>query len=173
MAVTEPGRESARSIAVLFSVNPEMKTAHHNLKTALTIAFLLLPLMFALSGAERKSPVPYEIVLEGEKVRFENAEPVSSQIVIRDLGVKKMIAPDLYWGLSVVWDGKEHKRDPKHVGHWNGPWEIIPRTAWRTGFSLSEYLVPAQALTAGRHTIALKDASAQSNTLTVFVEETK
>jgi hypothetical protein len=79
----------------------------------------------------------------------------------------------LYWGLSVVWDGKEYRRDPKHIGSWNGPWEIMPKTAWRTGFSLSEYLVPVEVLTAGRHTIALKDAAAESNTLTVFIEKTK
>ncbi len=113
---------------------------------------------------------PYEIVLGGEKVVFDKAETVSSPIVIRDLGVKKMIAPDLYWGLSVVWDGKEYKRDPKHIGMWNGPWEIMPKTAWRTIFSLSEYLVPAEVLTVGRHTIALRDAFAESNTLTVSIE---
>ena len=47
-----------------------------------------------------------------------------------------------------------------------------PKTALRTRFSLSEYLVPAEALTAGRHTIALRDPSAESNTLTVFIEKT-
>jgi hypothetical protein len=83
---------------------------------------------------------------------------------------------DAVWfgrGLSVVWDDKEYKRDPKQIGVWNGPGEIIPKGAWRTRFSLSEYLVPAGVLTAGRHTIALKDASVESNTLTVFIEKTK
>jgi hypothetical protein len=126
-----------------------------------------------ISGNPTRSSSPYEIVLEGEKVVFDKAESVSIQITVRDLGVKKMIAPDLYWGLSVVWDGREYKRDPKYIGNWNGPWEIIPKTAWRTGFSLSEYLVPVEVLTAGGHTIALKDASAESNTLTVFIEKTK
>jgi len=119
-----------------------------------------------------KKPAPYEIVLDGDNVEFNKDETVSSQIVIRDLGVKKMIAPDLYWGLSVVWDGKEYWPDRKRRA-WNGPWEIAPKTAWRTGCSLSEYLVPTEVLTAGRHTIALKDASAESNTLTVFIETTK
>jgi hypothetical protein len=144
-----------------------------NMKTTLTIAFLLLPLALAISGNPAGSPPPYEIVLDGERVVFDKAESVSSQFVIRDLGVKKMLAPDLYWGLSVVWDGKEFKRDPKQIGFWNGPVEIMPRTAWRGGFSLSEYLVPAEALTVGRHTIALKDDFAESNTLTVFIEATK
>ena len=114
----------------------------------------------------------YEIVLVGQLVVFDKAESVSSQIIIRNLGMKKMIVPGLYWGLSVVWDGKEYKRDPKHIGPWNGPGEIISKGVLGTGFSLSEYLVPAEALTAGRHTIALKDAFAESNTLTVFIEKT-
>jgi hypothetical protein len=104
---------------------------------------------------------------------FDKAESISSQMVIRDLGVKKMIAPDLFWGLSVVWDGKEYKRDPKWIGDWNGQSEIIPKTAWSTTFSLSEYLVPSKVLTPGRHTVALKDAFAKSNTLTVFIEKSK
>ena len=136
------------------------------MKNTFIISFLLLPLALAMPAAQRRAPAPYEIVLEGDKVVFENAETISSQIVVRDLGVKKMIAPYLYWGLSIVWDGKEYKRDPKRIGNWNGPMEIIPKTAWRTGFSLSEYLVPVEALTAGRHTIALRDASSESNALT-------
>lgn len=143
------------------------------MKITVFIALVLLPLALAQSGSPAGSPSPYEIVLDGDQVVFDKADAVSSQIVIRDLGVKEMVAPDLYWGLSVVWDGREYKRDPKHATAWNGPGKIIPKSSWRTGFSLSEYLVPAEFLTAGRHTIALKDAFALSNTLTVFVEKTK
>ncbi len=127
-------------------------------------------LALAVSGNRTGSPAPYEIVLKGENVVYENAESVSIQIIVRNLGMKTLIAPDLYWGLSVLWDGKEYKRDPKHMLLWDGHAEILPKTALRTRFSLSEYLVPAEALTAGRHTIALKDAFAESNTLTVFIE---
>jgi hypothetical protein len=130
-------------------------------------------LALAVSGNLTGSPSPYEIVLEGENVVFDKAESVSMQIIVRNLGMKKLIAPELYWGLSVVWDGKEYKRDHKHIGTWNGHAEITPKTVWRTGFSLSEYLIPAEALTAGRHTMALRDAFTESNTLTVFIEKTK
>ena len=51
--------------------------------------------------------------------------------------------------------------------------EILPRTSWRSSFSLSEYQVPAKALTDGRHTIALESDTAKSNTLVVFVGEPK
>jgi len=122
-----------------------------------------------LVSAKLNPPLPYEIVLSGEKVVFDKAESVSIQITIRNLGMKKLIAPDLYSGLSVVWDGKEYKLG---VYSWGGigPYEIIPKGYWSRGFSLSDCLVPAEALTAGRHTIALKDAFAESNTLTVFID---
>ena len=122
------------------------------------------------SRVNRPQSAPYEIVLNGENVVFDKAESVSSRIIIRNLGLKKMLAPDLYWGLAVVWDGKEYKRDPKRIGMWDGHGEIFPKGVFSTGFSLSEYLVPTEVLTAGGHTIALKDASAESNTLTVFIE---
>ena len=112
----------------------------------------------------------YEIVLNGEEVVFEKAESVAIWIAIRNLGTKKLIALDLISGLSVVWDGKEYKCAKFS---WNGPYEIIPKGYLRTGFSLSDCLVPAEVLTAGRHTIALKDAFAESNTLTVFIEKSK
>jgi len=66
------------------------------MKTTSIIAFILL-LALAMSGDATGASAPYEIVLEGETVVFDKAETVTSQIVIRDLGVKKMIAPDLYW----------------------------------------------------------------------------
>jgi len=143
------------------------------MKTTFIVVSLLLALTLALSGKPSGSPAPYEIVLQGDRVVFDPSESVSSRIIVRDLGVKKMIAPDLYHGLSVVWDGKVYKRDPNRQLPWNGPSEIIPKTAWGTGFSLSEFPVPAGALTLGRHTVALKDANAESNTITVFIEKTK
>ena len=148
-----------------------MTTTHtHKMKTSLIIAFLLVPLALVLSGSPTGSPAPYEIVLVGEKVVFDKAETVSSQLVIRDLGMKELIAPTLLRELSVIWDGKSYKREG--MGPWNGPREIFPKTALRERISLSDFRVPAEALTAGRHTIAIKDAVTDSNTLTVFIEKT-
>jgi len=140
------------------------------MKTLLVFLGVISPLVCISSDAPAKAARPYELVVIDDRVTFDKTEDVSIQVVIRDLGVKKMVAPDLWWGLSVVWDGKEYERDPKYKGAWNGPREIMPKTAWRTSFSLSEYRVPTAALTAGRHTIALKDAFSESNTLTVFIE---
>lgn len=46
-----------------------------------------------------------------DRVVFDKANTISMEVVIRNLGVKKMIAPELWWGLSVVWDGKEYERE--------------------------------------------------------------
>ena len=129
----------------------------------------------AARGEDVKRPehAPYEIVLDDEHIVFDKAESVSVQITIRNLETKKLFVPDLYWGLSVVWDGKAYKRNPEYMRAWNGPADLypFPKGLWRSMFSLSEYLVPVDLLTAGRHTIALKDASAESNTQTIFIEK--
>ncbi len=119
------------------------------------------------------SSLPYEVVLDAEGVVFEKVEVANINLTVRDLGVRKMIAPDLFWGLTMVWDGKAYQRDPKYVGNWNGPWEILPRTAWKAVCSPTEYLLPKEVLSPGRHTIALRDAFAESNTLTIFIEPKK
>jgi len=143
-----------------------------NMKTTVAIAFLLLPVAFPT--ASPKSSAPYEIVLEGAQVVFYKAETTPSEVIVqftvRNLGAKTLIAPDLSQVLSVVWDGKEYERARFF---WNSPFrEIPPKTFWRTELSLSDYLVPAAALTVGSHTIALKDALAESKTVTVFIEKT-
>jgi hypothetical protein len=113
---------------------------------------------------------PYEIVIESEPVVLEELSKHAFPILIRDLGVRPMIAPELYWGLSVVLDGHEYRLDPSRIGTWNGPHEILPRTSWRTGFSLEEYLIPPEKMAPGRHTIRLKDSSVESNSVTILVE---
>jgi len=127
----------------------------------------------ARSGHFTESPAPYEVVLVGEKVVFDKAEKVSSEGMIRDLGVREPIsAQATYFGFSVIWDGKEYKRKPFH-GPWNGPDVLFPKAAMPLSVSLKDFPVPAQALMPGRHTIAVKDAFAESNTITVFIENTK
>ena len=143
------------------------------MRTPLMLLLAFLPVLHVSAEAPKSGLRPYDLIVIDNRVVFDKPESISMRIVIRDLGVRKMIAAGLYWGLALVWDGKEYKRAPEHIGNWNGPMEIIPKTAWRTGFSLSEYLVPAEALTTGRHTIALRDAFSESNTLTVFIEPKK
>ena len=113
---------------------------------------------------------PYEIVIESEPVVLAELSKHAFPILIRDLGIRPMIAPELYWGLSVIWDGHEYRRDPSRIGTWNGPHKILPRTSWRTSFSLEEYLIPPEKMAPGRHTFRLKDSSVESNSVTILVE---
>ena len=150
---------------------PQIGHTHHNMKATLTIAFIFLSLALAISQTSKDTSAQYEIVLDGDKVVIDRDTAIAFRI--RNLSEKKIISPELVWGLSVVWDGRNYKRDPKYIGSWNGSGEILPKSAMFTCFGLSEYLIPAKALTSGRHTIALKDAFTKSNTLVVFVEEPK
>ena len=144
------------------------------------LAIVLVFLLLATWGCGRpaspqtrtETARPYELVLVDERIVF-GKDDITIHLVVRDLGVRKMIAPDLYWGLSLVWDGKEYERDPKYKGNWNGPWEIIPRTAWRTGISVSAYRVPPDVLTPGRHVLSVKDEFSESNAVTIFIETAK
>ncbi len=124
----------------------------------------------AIRIASRAAAAPYEIVIESEPVVIPEVSQHAFRILVRDLGVQRMIAPELYWGLCVVLDGAEYRLDPKRIGTWNGPHEILPRTSWRTGFSLGEYLVPPEKLAPGRHILRLKDSLVESNSITFFVE---
>jgi len=114
----------------------------------------------------------YEIVLNAEHIAFNTPESVSIQYSIRNLAATKLPVPEIVWGSALVWDGKACKRNPTHNVSWNGIAEIFPKGYWCSVFSLDDYLVPANLLTPGRHTIALKHASTESNTQTIFIEKT-
>jgi hypothetical protein len=115
------------------------------------------------------STAPYELTLIAEKKPFASADQVYPAIDIKILGTKEWYAPTLYWGLKLVWDGKEYARKPEHIGAWNGPGLLGPNTSMRTAISVVEYTVPAAALAPGRHTMAVKDKHAQSNTIVVVI----
>src|SRR5689334_13606486 len=85
------------------------------IKIAIVVSVIFLGLA-ALEGSQGEQKA-YEIILIGEKVVFGSQETVTSQVILRDLGVKKVRLPNLLFGLSVVWDGKEYSHNPEH-----GPW---------------------------------------------------
>jgi hypothetical protein len=145
-----------------------------------TFRIILLTLAVALFGKTLAhafdEAVPttntLEIVLTDDKVAFDNPTNISMDMVFRNIGEKPLAAAHLLTGLSVVWDGKECRRDPKRGIVYNGLLEFYPQMGWRSHFSLSEFLVPRKALGAGRHTIALKVDSVTSNVLTVCLDPT-
>ena len=108
-----------------------------------------------------------------DHVVFSTATNISMEMIFRNVGEEKMKPYDLLLGLSVVWDGKEYGRDPKQFIAYNGLLEFGPKSGWRNRVSLSDFLIPPKLLTSGRHTVAVRDASAGSNTQTVFIEAQK
>src|SRR5881394_1153208 len=144
------------------------------MKTFTTIlllaAFIFLKSTSPAADVVQKAPSSLELVLIDDHVVFSTTTNTSMELIFRNVGEGKMKPYELLLGLSVVWDGEEHKRDPKHTGPWNGPWEITPKTAWRNRISLSDFLIPPKLLTSGRHTVAVRDASSESNILAVFIE---
>jgi hypothetical protein len=132
------------------------------------------------------SPSSLEIVLNFQKVLtlgtnvfisdqvvFSAATNITMDVSFRNVGDVNMECYDLLTGLTAVWDGKEYKRDPKRFMVYAGERYFSPKTAWRVGYSLSDYLIPTEALAAGRHTVAVKDAGSESNILTIFIDTHK
>jgi HEAT repeat protein len=111
---------------------------------------------------------PYELTLIAEKP-LPSADLVCPAIDITDLGVREWDAPTLYWGLKLVWDGKVYARTSEHMGAWGGPLGIARNSTWRTSISVTEYTVPAGALAPGKHTMAVQDDFARSNTIVVVI----
>lgn len=137
----------------------------------MVLALAVVSVALATSDKVQKQANPYELILIDDKVVFDEPNKISMKLLVRDLGVKKMIAPHLYWALSLEWDGKKYVRDAKAPRVWSGPWEIIPKTAWRTGISFSKYHLPSEALTPGKHVLLVKDGFAKSNSVTIFIKE--
>ena len=123
---------------------------------------------------ENQTAAVAEIILDPADVAFESAATVNSSLLARNVGDTKLqAAPEWYWGLVLVWDGKDYPRDPQHKTAWNGPAEILPRSAWRSGISLSEYQVSAEKLGEGRHTMGLRSGKTNSNVVSITIGKAK
>ena len=144
------------------------------MKTFTTIlllaAFSLVKSTSPAADVVQKAPSSLELVLIDDHVVFSTATNISMEMIFRNVGEEKMKPYDLLLGLSVVWDGKEYGRDPKQYVAYNGLLEFGPKSGWRNRISLSAFLIPSRLLTSGRHTVAVRDASAESNILAVFIE---
>lgn len=160
------------------------------MKTFATI-LLLAAGIFVNSSAQttnslRASPGSLEIVLNLQKafaygtktdfynvVAFSATTNITLEVTFRNVGEVNMERPDLLFGLTVIWDGKEYKgTQMPHLG-FDGDPNFDPKTAWRVGFPMSHYDIPPEALASGRHTVAVKDASVESNILTIYIDTHK
>jgi len=145
--------------------------AHTLMKTFATI--LLLATVLSVTHTAQAADSSLELVLSDDHVVFTTATNISMEMIFRNVGETNMSPYNLLVGLSVVLDGKEFQRDPKRYIAYNGVLWFQPKTGWRSHISLSDYLIPPEALTSGRHTVELRDASSESNTQTIFIEPPK
>ena len=142
--------------------------AHTLMKTFTTI--LLLTAFLSITHSARAADSSLELVLSDDHVVFTTITNISMDMVYRNVGETNINAYALLSGLSVVIDGKEFKRESIS---YSGFKFFNPKTAWPVHISLSEFLIPTKTLVAGRHTVALRDAEAESNTQTIFIEPRK
>jgi hypothetical protein len=133
----------------------------------------LLAAVLSITHTARAADSSLELVLSDDHVVFTTATNISMAMIFRNVGETNMAPYNLLVGLSVFLDGKEYQRDPKRIIAYNGLIDFSPRTAWRDHISLSDYLIPPEALASGRHTIALRDAGSESNTQSIFIESRK
>jgi hypothetical protein len=134
---------------------------------------LLLAAVLSITHTARAADSSLELVLSDDHVVFTTATNISMEMVFRNVGETNMSPYNLLMGLSVILDGKEYKRDPMRIAAYNGPEWFSPKSGWREYYLLSDFLIPPEALTSGRHKVALRDMSSESNTLTIFIETPK
>jgi hypothetical protein len=130
--------------------------------------FVLVAAVFVKTTAQAAND-SLELVLADYRVEFTTARNIAVDVIFRNVGDTNMSPRKLLLELSVVWDQKDYNRDPKRVFAYNGPLWFQPRAAWRERVLLSEFLIPPERLTPGRHTVALKVAASKSNNLTISV----
>jgi hypothetical protein len=111
-----------------------------------------------------------ELVLFDEHVTFTTATNISMEMAFRNVGETNLSPVGLLKGLLIVWDGKEYQIDWKRLPSFNILVDFQPKRGWRRTITLSDYLIPPERLAPGKHTLALRDAGAESNTLTFFIE---
>jgi len=129
--------------------------------------------LVATAKDQHKAEKPYDLVLKETRITFDNTEELMQlkmPLLVRDLGVREVGHIDFRTGLSLVWDGKEYEFNMRTGITGTGPSKILPRTTWGTWVNLARYDVPKSALGAGKHTIAVRDKFAESNTLILFIE---
>jgi len=141
------------------------------MKTVATI--FLLATVLSMMETARAGDNSLELILMDERVVFATATNISMEMIFRNVGETDLSPAGLLAGRSIVLDGKEFKTDPKGGRSLNILLAFQPKSAWRTHISFSEFLIPAEALTPGRHSIALRDMNAESNPLTIFIEPRK
>lgn len=146
------------------------------MKTFLPTVCVVLLAMASFADIS-KPPKPLEIVLIFESTASYPTNPPTTnpvirgwtQILFRNVGEKTINDSEMLSGLSIVWDGKEYKNDPKHkYGRSDGP-PFGPGSTFEIPFSPFDFLIPQDALTPGWHTVSAKAGDAESNRVSLRI----
>ena len=155
-------------------------SSHIDMKTFATI-FVLSTLFFIKSlaaDAVSMSPSAIELVLNCG-IHYESSHSfysmvefsspnIALEVTFRNVGDKSVFPHTLIPNLSFVWDGKVYKyKQPKLNSVWS---EIAlePRSSTTDYYSLSDFDIPSEVLTRGRHTLAVNDVFSESETFTHY-----
>ena len=149
-----------------------------NMKTFIPLlcAFLLAMSSFADTNKPSK---PFEIILIATQIEYYAAGYATNDlrpmnILFRNVGDKTMGTSGPLPELSIIWDGKECKKDPKRAPYalYDGP-AFSPMGSLEVPFSPFDFLIPKDALTPGWHTVSAKAEDVDSNPVSVFLFEGK
>ena len=142
------------------------------LKIGVTIVILAGLSFVAVSKEQDNAEKPYDLVLNEDRITFHNSEELMQRhvpLLVRDLGVRELHRQGFKAALTLILDGKEYEFKIRGGMAGSGRDRIIPKTSWATVVNLGRYDVAKTALSAGKHTIAVRDNFVKSNTLTIFI----
>jgi hypothetical protein len=108
-------------------------------------------------------------------VAFGTNANITMEVMFRNVGevnIENINRPDLLYGLTVIWDGKEYRYGGDFLG-WFGSVDFGPMATEQVNISLSDYLIPKEALASGRHTVMVKSLGVESNIQTIFIDPKK
>lgn len=147
----------------------------------LTTIFILGAVFFVKStllaaDAVRVSPSSIELVMDcgtvysnrftaykfDSSVEFREATQMSVEVTFRNIGESFVFPGIMRAGLSLVWDGKAYGyKYPSEAGDEAA---YPPKSCYRHDFSLSDFVIPPEALTSGRHTVGARLQFSEANT---------
>lgn len=91
-----------------------------------------------------------------------------ASVTIANRGKQSVPAPDTWWSMRAIVDGKPCEILPQYRQDWSGAGEIIAGGKYRSVISLREFGIAREKFSLGWHTFQIRIGNATSNTL-VFI----
>ncbi len=143
-------------------------------KIILTLILLALPLACLAQDTIKTQPLTLTINQISGYVLDEN---ITFWLTLKNLTSEVIPGiPELIWSSRIIWDGKEYNRthgEDWSSPPWSGPAEIPPNAEIGFALGLSDYAVPKEILTVGKHNMTVKIKATTSNTIQIEVKGKK